>query len=226
MVKLKLGLLGLALLLVTLGGRAVLKVMRQRDDALIEAHNLRAAADSLTLVHQDELTKTWRQLAFIQDTLGSVRRRLKNAGKPATVVDAKLKPDTVFVEKIEVAAATDTQYSTTVTGPPVDLDVTVALARPQEERQPVLATWRLGIRPWPIPVTVDVGCRGVNEPDVLVSGPPWVTWTDVTARTARGLCARDLTRPSRHGLGYYLVRVAALAGAAVLGNQLASDERP
>jgi len=180
-----------------------------RDRAIIERNNAAAALDSLKVIRQTDSATYYQRLAFQSDTLDGLRKEIgKERGKTATLTALLLVPRKVDTVKVKVVAPRDSTgelvLGDSVQGPPVDVAATVAL-----DSALTRATWHWQVRPWAIPLTVDVGCLGHLKPDVIVKAPPWVTLDSVGTTTRVGVCGE----PAK-GLGWKLPAIGG--GVAAL----------
>jgi len=179
----------------------VQKLRADRDAALVAAHNAEAARDSAKVVWRGDSARAWQRLALLEDSNSALRKKLK-AGRSAATTVVVVRPDTVFVEH----PADTSSLADSVKGPPADVSVRLSLSSPP--------TWSWSIRPSPIPLTVDVGCRGRLDPDVLVTAPDWVRLDSVATRVRTDVCGSVVRRPS-------VVKTALTwVGLVLIGTQL------
>jgi len=180
-----------------------------RDKAIIERNNAAAALGSLKVIRQTDSATYYQRLAFQSDTLAGLRKELgKERGKTATLTALLARPRPVDTVTVREAAPPDSAgqrvLADSIIGPPVDAKATVAL-----DSALTRATWHWQVRPWAIPLTVDVGCLGHLKPDVIVKAPPWVTLDSVGTTTRVGVCGE----PAK-GLGWKLPAIGG--GVAAL----------
>lgn len=187
-----------------------------RDRAEARAADLAAAADTLKVVRAREDAVTYGRLARLDHDLRSLRDSLKRAGKPRAVTVVEVRPKTVS------AAVSDTMprplptawpdtatFEKTLVGPPADVSARVQVSRDPAAWQ---TAWRIQVRPSPLLLRVDVGCRKKLTPDVLVTAPAWATVDSLETHTDENLC-RPPSHLSVRGPGG-LARIGLLVGAA------------
>ena len=166
-------------------------------DQIIATNNAIAVKDSLRLVWKRKGESLEAIFALQQKEIDGLRSALKKAGTTQVLTGISVTPKRVDTTH------TTRGYTDSIVGPPVDIKVNVAI-------RPDSATWQWNIRPRPIPLTVDVGCKDRYKPDVLIKAPTWAHLDTVKTVTTTRLCEAE---GGKHGIWWYAIRVAGLLGA-------------
>lgn len=197
-------------------GLYVRSVRRERDAALASSANAVAALDSARVVGVWNDLELTQRLAFQEEAVAGLRDSLARArGRTRALTALLAAPRRVDTVQVGRPAAVDSAgaivATDSVVGPPVDVRATARITGPR-------ADWSWSVRPRPIPLVVDVGCRGRLKPDVVVGAPTWVTIDSVGTRVGVDVCGGEISR--RHGAAWWVIRIVGLgavfgAGVAV-----------
>lgn len=212
----------LAVVLVT-GYVYINNLKAQRDAALIGKNNAEADRDSLKLVATLDSVQVYQQLAWSWGEITSLRAQISATGETQSETHVVLKPkehhethvDTVPPPPEESPLLT---YQDSLAGPPADVFATLLVQKLADST--VKTEWAWLVKPWPITLTIDVGCQDRLKPDVLVSAPPWVVMDSVTTKVKTKVCGSPT---KKHGFGWWLTRATIAAGVGVAAGVAASQ---
>lgn len=183
-------------------------VRAQRDQALIAKHAVEFAHDSLAeLRRKDGAIIAGRLAAQVKEIVG-LRDSLKRVGQARAT--------TTIVVSAPPASARDTTPAVTVADTITTedaFDVGAGVVAATVTVVDTVADWAWTFQPTAIPLTVEIGCRGRLDPDVLVRVPDWVELDSVGTTVTTDVCGPAVKLPGNIFKQY----TPWVAGGAVLG---------
>lgn len=174
---------------------AVVAKQHAEDEALIASENYAAAMDTVRTIRlvsrgQDTVIASLSSLLQSKDVaLTGALRRLAQSERLTARLRADLAVavrgvDTVVVGEAQPVRGDSGRLvdSVAVTGPPVTGQVRADMApwRP--------TVWGLRLQPDAVPLTVVVGCRRGAPPEIIVTGPQWVSIGKITGTIDPSVC--------------------------------------
>lgn len=189
----------------------VQRLRYDRDQALISKHNVEAAADSIKIVWADDSVRIAQRLAFLNDTVSDLRKKLAHGGTSAATTVIVVRPDSVAtVHTTVVEGDAIKELADSLVGPPADVRARVRVFG-------ATADWSWRLVPTPFTITVDVGCRGRLDPDVLVQTPTWVKLDSLRTVVRQNVCGAPAPRPRT------ALKLATWLGLVLVGTQIHSQ---
>src|SRR5262249_30078320 len=157
--------------------------------------------DSVTMVGK---------LATFRSQIFDLRNKLKHAGETKTQTNAVLRPKGQTEQHRQtidsVAPSGIYTFEDSLKGPPADVKAAVNVVIGPKQ---VTADWGWQTKPWPIPIAVNIGCRGRLNPDVLVETPKWIEVDSVQTKVADNVCGEPVKKPSA---GKTILKIGVLVG--------------
>lgn len=186
-----------------------------RDQALIAAHDAKAESDTLKVVFASQTSVVVEQLAKYRDSFADVRKQLKDAGTAKTITHVVFQAPPTTAQHHETAPpgplAGIHTFEDSLHTPLVDVKAAVNVVLGPDSSS---ADWGWQMRPHPIPVTIDVGCKGRLNPDVLVETPAWIKVDSVRTKVADDVCGAPVSIGSGLSTG---AKVGVAGGLILLG---------